>query len=562
MQIKFRYKLFLSLVFILVFTALMISGLWYSHSKKLITDNMLDTTEILLNERTREINTILKNIDYQSILLSHNNPDVDRNLGDKWKDSYLNAQASKKLNDYIDSIYASNPNIMTIEVGNYHGDVIGRGMLKGSKFIKDRGIYQLLLDHPDELLVIPYSDQDLNIKEIMFIRNVVYYGKTIGYSLISIPSSIFDDSFEGIFPKDAMITIYNSQSELIYTAGKFDPEIVQSSKDVLTGKDVVQDSQQNDWLIINNHVPSVDILINVAVPMDNMLSDIKSRYKDIIYVVLIMMTVLLMVVYLVSKWISRNISYLSNAMKKFSDGDMDSTIVIQSNDEFSILSKTFNNMTSGIKQLLEDIKRNEKEKMDLEIRALQGQINMHFLFNALNTIKNLSYIQRVSNIERLVGALMELLNISMTNGSNYVTLETEITYSQHFLEIYKYKSIKQIDCLIDIEEEIKDAHVLKFMLQPIVENAIIHGIEPIDEDKDGLIVIKAYRVDDDIEIRVTDNGKGFDAEKVSKFNGIGISNTDQRIKVHYGQAYGITIESKPDVSTTVQIRIPYRKDTP
>lgn len=158
---------------------------------------------------------------------------------------------------------------------------------------------------------------------------------------------------------------------------------------------------------------------------------------------------------------------------------------------------------------------------------------------------------------------MELLNISMAKGTSETTLETEIAYVEHYLEIYRYKSVKEIECVVDVDEEAKDAEIPKFMLQPIVENAIIHGIEASDEDKNGLIYIKAFRNGQDIEITIYDNGQGFDPQDGIGFSGIGISNTDRRIKARFGEAYGIRIESIPHESTTVHIRIPYRReDTP
>lgn len=567
MHISFRHKLFLSLVMILIITASIISGIWYTHSRDLVTDTMLQSTEILLDERSGDMNALITNLDYQSRLLSYNNAAVDRGLGNQWKNEYLNSQASKKLNQYIDNVYANTPSIQTLEIGNSKGQYYGRGARRGYSFIQSEGIDVLLDKYPNELLILPYYDHDFEVKEIMFVRNISYYGRNIGYSLISISYSEFDDIFSGVFPVNTVLTIQNTHNQLLYTTQNYkklsDKQLTEPLNTALEpDKKLITDMNNDQWLIIGKRIQPANLFIHVAVPMADILSDIKSKFKDIIYIIVIMVVVLLAIVFVASRWITRNVSVLSRAIRRFSDGDMDFKLNIRSNDEFSTLATSYNQMTTSIKQYMQDIKDNEKEKMELEIRALQGQINLHFLFNALNTIKNLSYMQRATNIERLTSALMELLNISMVNGNNFITLETEITYVQHFLEIFKYKSMKPIECVIDIEEEIREALVLKFMLQPIVENAIIHGIEANEEDRDGLIYIKAIRNDSDIEIIVVDNGKGFDAEKVSQFNGIGIMNTDRRIKVHFGEEYGIQIDSVPDVSTTVHIKIPYRKEMP
>ena len=127
-------------------------------------------------------------------------------------------------------------------------------------------------------------------------------------------------------------------------------------------------------------------------------------------------------------------------------------------------------------------------------------------------------------------------------------------------EIYKYKSLYPIRYYMDIEPEIEDEQILKFMIQPIVENAIVHGLEERREDTEGLILIRAERDGEDLVITVMDNGQGFDTGKISMFNGIGLANTEKRIKLHYGEQYGITAESIEGVSTSITVRIPVRRE--
>lgn len=549
---------------VLVMTAVFISSIWYTHSRNIVTDTMMQSTKLLLNERSRNLSSILENLDYQSRLLSYNNASVDRGLGNRWKDDYLNTQAINKLNHYIDNVYVSNPNIQALEIGNASGQRYSRGPIRGYPFIEQLGIAALLQEQPNRLFIVPYYDPDSNVKEIMLVRSILYYDKPIGYSLVSTSSSTFDNVLRDVFPEDTLITIQNKNEQTLYSSSSYrqskDMKLLSAIHGTQVNNEVVKDSNQKEWLMISQSIYSDQMVINVAVPIAGMLADIGSKFKDIMYIVAMMVGVLLIIVLIVSGWFMRNISILSRAIRRISEGDLDHTINIRSNDEFSVLAKSFNDMTQNIKEYTEDIKNNEKEKLDLEIRALQGQINMHFLFNTLNTIKNLSYMQRATNIERLTSAFMELLRVSMINGNNYVTLETEIEYVQYFLGIFKYKSTKPIECIVDIADDAKNAKVLKFMLQPIVENAIIHGIEANEAERDGLIYIKAFRQGDDIEVMVVDNGKGFDTDNIQTLNGIGINNTDQRIKVHFGESYGIRIDSLPPMSTTVYIKIPYLEE--
>jgi two-component system, sensor histidine kinase YesM len=564
MRIKFQYKLLLALVAILIMTASTISYVWYTHSQKLVTDTMLQSTELLLNERIREIDSLIENIDYQSRVFSYNNANVDRGLGNKWHYTYLNAQAVNRLNAYIDNVYASSLSIQAIELGNSQGDFYGRGIRRGYDYIKEEGIDKLLFEKKHELLILPYSEDGSRITEIMFYRNVYYYDKAIGYSMISIDYNAMVNAFEGIFPPGTLITVHNNRGDLLYSSKGFNDKDIRGVRAVLADLSedtrVIQDPQGREWLVIGRNMFNNDLPVHVAVPMAGILGSIKSKFKDIIMISLIMFVGLLLIVLFVSKWIGRNMSVLTRAIQRFSEGDMVHKLAIRSNDEFSQVAASFNQMTQSIRQLLADIKAKEQEKFDLEIQALQRQINMHFLFNALNTIKNLSYIQRVTNIERLVSALMELLHISMADGKNFITLETELQYVEHYLEIYKYKSVKLIECVMEVDEDAKQAVIPKFMLQPIVENAIIHGIEATEDDRDGIIRIQASRTQDVLDITITDNGKGFEQHEAKLFSGIGIANTDQRIKMNYGERYGLQISSVPNESATVFIRIPYRKE--
>jgi two-component system sensor histidine kinase YesM len=567
MRLKFQAKLLLALIAVLLMTAGTISYIWYTHSRNIVTETMLQSTELLLNERVREIDGVLTAIDYQSRVLSLNNAVVDRGIGNKWENDYLNLQAAQRLNQYIDSVYASSLSITGIELMNDRGDYYGRGIRRGYAFIRERGIDERLADKRHKLLIVPYyDDKGQTIKEILFIRNVYYYEKAIGYSIISIDCNVFQQAFEGIFPPHAFVVMRAEDSdEPLYTEGAAGGRFrsIRAYLDRgMEGKHFIRDREAGEWLVIGRTIPKQGLLVQVAVPMQDIMSSIKSKFKTITMIAAIMLAALLLIAALFSKWMSRNVAKLTKAITRFSEGDLLHTLAVRGNDEFSQVAAAFNRMTRSIRQLLADIQAKEREKREMEVRALQGQINLHFLFNALNTIKNLAYIQRIANIERLVGSLMELLHLSMAKGRDFITLEDEINYVEHYLEIYRYKSVRPIECIVQIDEQARDAVIPKFMLQPIVENAIIHGIEADEDDKDGVIRIEVKRDQHELDIAVTDNGKGFDRREARTFNGIGLSNTERRIKMYFGEAYGLRVESIPNQQTAVYIRIPYRKEMP
>ena len=559
MYIKFKYKIMLILCAILAFAVTITSAIWYTNSRSMVVETMFQSMNVLLDERARELESLLKNISSQTRTLTYNNSTVDRYIHNRWENEYLNNQARTKLDENINSIYVNNTVIQSIAIGNFNGDLVYRGNRFDYEFVKDNRLDEILPPDSEDVLVFAHGDSDFSPDD---------YGKRIGFCLVNLNRADINDIFDDVFPGNTAIRVRTRENSCLYTSSGYaavedSPEMTAHFDDIENGREeshrIIKDKENSEWLAISQQLFGNEIAITIAIPMDNLLSDIRSKFQNIFIITLLMMGIMLCVISILSKWISRNVDSLTRALQNFSGGTLDTKVELNSRDEFGKVAEAFNLMTDDIRQLMEDIKTKEKEKTALEIRSLQGQINMHFLFNTLNTIKNLCYVQRVTNVERLVNALMDLLHVSMENGNDYVTLQTELDYINDYLEIYKYKSVLPITCYMDVEPGLEKARILKFMIQPIVENAIIHGIEENDDSEEGLIYIKAVRINETIEIDVTDNGQGFDTSKISTFNGIGLSNTDQRIKIHFGDEYGIEVESTVGVSTVVKVRIPYKE---
>jgi len=222
-------------------------------------------------------------------------------------------------------------------------------------------------------------------------------------------------------------------------------------------------------------------------------------------------------------------------------------------------------MVGEIQQLLQDIKDNERQKRLVELKAYQAQINPHFLSNTLNTVRWLAQTQKATNIQSLVTSLIELLQVSM-GGDDFITLRQELEYLKDYINIQEYRYCDKFKIQYEIETEILEMPTPKFILQPIVENALIHGIDPLDHQ--GLIAIKGYREGQQIIITVTDNGVGIPPEKLGiifqqdqnkdrqRFSSIGIYNVNERMKMYFGDSYGLKIESTPGVFTMVTIMLP------
>lgn len=273
--------------------------------------------------------------------------------------------------------------------------------------------------------------------------------------------------------------------------------------------------------------------------------------------------------YFIASQISNPVRSLLNAMNEVKDGNLSAKAEILSNDEIGSLAFNFNYMVQRINQLFGEVIEQNAKRKDAEYRALQAQINPHFLYNTLNSIRWMAIIQKADNIKNVVDVLARLLKNSTGTMEQFITLESEINNLKDYLFIQKLAYTCKFEVFWDIEDEVLSRKCLKFILQPLVENAIFHGIGP--KEGMGSITISAYSIRYDClpvtEISVTDNGAGMTQEQIDNIfaedrhpangRGIGLKNVNRRMMMTYGDAYRIQIESEKDRYTRIFLRVPY-----
>lgn len=222
------------------------------------------------------------------------------------------------------------------------------------------------------------------------------------------------------------------------------------------------------------------------------------------------------------------------------------------------LAKHFNEMTVKIRELMEDISSKEKYLRTYEINALYSQINPHFLYNTLDTIIWMAEFGESEKVIEITKSLASFFRLSLSKGDEMIRLEDELKHVEQYLFIQKQRYEDNLEYELSADEEILDMKLPKIILQPLVENAIYHGIREVDGG--GKITVSAKKVDDLIELLIKDDGKGFSVDKNEKsdikLGGIGIKNVDDRIKLYYGKDYGVEVHSKEGVGTEALIRIP------
>lgn len=285
-------------------------------------------------------------------------------------------------------------------------------------------------------------------------------------------------------------------------------------------------------------------------------------------VLLVALTVLAAVLLnqMVSARISKPLRRLNDSVKEWESGNMNPDIYAGGSMEVEHLGKTLRSTVAQIQQLMDDIVVEQEEKRKSELDALQSQINPHFLYNTLDSIVWMITGERYDDAVFMITQLASLFRISLSKGKTVIRIEEEVKHAQNYMNIQKirYKNSFEVDFQID--EDIRDGCIVKLVLQPLLENAIYYGMEFMDGE--GEIHVRGYRKDDDIYLEVEDNGLGMPEEEAAELlngkerphkhgSGVGLINVHSRLKLRFGEEYGLIIHSCPDEGMMIQIHIPY-----
>lgn len=288
-----------------------------------------------------------------------------------------------------------------------------------------------------------------------------------------------------------------------------------------------------------------------------------------ILIVLLLVIIAFIIIYSrkLSKRITGPITELCDMTAKFAGGDFTVESHIDSNDEMQTLAESFNSMVKEIDTLVKDIHREQENAKDAELRLLQEQINPHFLYNTLDAIVWMTEAGETKKAIQVIQELSSFFRISLSKGASEITVRNEREHVKNYLEIQRYRYQDILDYELDFEEDILDYHIQKLTLQPIVENALYHGIK--NKRGGGVIKVSGKSEGSDIVLAVEDNGIGMNEEELARLRGLisgeielgdkrgfGMANVQQRITMHFGGGYGIRVDSTAGEGTIVTVRIP------
>ena len=285
-------------------------------------------------------------------------------------------------------------------------------------------------------------------------------------------------------------------------------------------------------------------------------------------VIILVFLVMAVVIHITVKTLFKRFYVILGVVRKVQNGDLDERIPVSGKDEISEMGVQINEMLDNIQVLMKDKIDREVLVKNTEIKALQNQINAHFIYNVLESIKMMAEIDEEYEISDAITALGELLRYNLKWVSSTVTIREEISYIRNYIRLMNLRYDFTIILSVNIDEDIYDQRIPKMSLQPIVENAILHGIAQLGED--ATIYIKSLTRGDEFAITITDSGIGMDEEHrillEKKINGeiddpdskhgIGLKNVNYRIKMQFGEKYGLTVHSMEGCYTKITVHLP------
>ncbi len=483
-------------------------------------------------------------------------------------------------------------------VDNLYNYYISSNIIEGIYVITPGGYHQVGAELKDGVKNFPRYELDNTTGEIIWFptieKNVkilsgsmtkryfsmgrkiidIYSLKELGYINIEVDESVLTGALTDLHEESSNIFICDAMGNIIAGTDHEFKRIDNNNSSFFST--MVGDSQPNYVSYLENGKKYVAIYspfnygkwyIVKTVPEAVLYAEINKMQLYFIAGGIVSLFVMFYLSLIYTRKITKPIEVMMNQMKEVEAGNLDVRVESNVYNELDNLSENFNHMLNQIKKLMDDIVTVEHNKNELELEVLHAQINPHFLYNTLNTIRWMAKIKGEDSIADALVALVKLLRVSISFGYSMISLQDEIEYIENYILIQRLRFNQLFEVHYDIKEEHKSLSIPKLILQPIVENSLIYGIDEADKREEPIIIkIFTREVDGHLEIVVKDNGSGIEKEvldnifkqdqSINKFSKVGLNNVNQRLKVYLGDSYGLQIVSSVGVGTTVIISVP------
>lgn len=486
--------------------------------------------------------------------------------------------------------------VLNISLINLYGKGISerRGIFQSNTNPLRNQHFQTLAENPDSVLRIPsaqmnnldqidgFAYEDRGVISIMAAVKQKITHEVIGFIIVDL-----DDSFIKTFcdqvkiGKTGFFYILDQHNNPIFV-----PPIQNDDRNIIQNTPLpFPDQSSKDGYVLRTggkprfivHTASLATgwtIIGIA-PLQEIVAEANSIRQLIILSVVLSIVFAITLHYLLTKRLTRPIQLLQHKMRLTASGYLEAKVKPVGTDEIADLGQSFNIMVEKIKELLEQSIRKQQQLQKAELRTLQAQINPHFLYNTLDSIIWMAEAGKNDGVIQLVKALSDLFRISLNKGRDWVMIRTELAHANSYLIIQQMRYRDILDYRIDIDPELLDYPILNMTLQPLIENALYHGIK--NKRGKGLIVIGGYLELSAVILTITDNGIGIPPDRLAMLRhqleqplqseeeepaegGFGLQNVHQRLRLYFGCEYGVELESIAGAGTTIFVRIPKNKN--
>ena len=531
----------------------------------------LDTTNQYLDSHLRNMMRASDAVYYQVLNRKHANKDT--------------------ISEMITTFYnADREHVVSIALFDTSGDVIAAAPLSRVKnkdmVIKAPGFSDALNEIENIHFSVPhvqniFQNEDSNYQWVVSLSRYVrvnYGNETIngvlivdinfsGIEQVCRSAGLQDGSYLYLIDQNGEI-IYHPRQQLVYSGIEAENNIkavqyedgshietFQKQKQMVTVKTV----GYTGWKL-------------VAITPQSVYQNIDTQmYSSAIFIFILVAASMLFISNIISIRIADPIKSLQQGMKDITNGNLELQLRGDGSKEINHLATSINAMVENMRELLNSAIAEQESKRKMELDALQTQINPHFLYNTLDSIVWMVENERYEGAVTMIGALARLFRISLSKGKSIITIADEIQHAESYLIIQSVRYKNRFTYRLDIDQNLLHYSTLKLVLQPFIENAIYHGLQYLEEDDGGELIVRLFEKDDLIYLQVEDNGSGmtpdtlehlFDEkkkEKRQKGSGIGVINVKKRLDIYYGSPYGLSVESEADEGTTITICLPKRE---
>ena len=397
-------------------------------------------------------------------------------------------------------------------------------------------------------------------------RAVYEKGKYLGTILVETPISYLDELLNPFEDNSIQLYVLEDNQRIIYSSVFTEnSQISEELKMALEEKRNSVNLEKTDYLLSQMGMDQKNLSVVSLVTSDSVFHESTQVVGLFILAFFILICAVIIAIFSLTFLFTRDIKKLNAEVSRF--GNMtgtDISLTVHSCDEVGQLTEGVISMSHRINRLLQEVQENERNKRILEFNSLQSQVNPHMIYNTLNTITYLAELQNAGNIREISSSFAFLLR-SISNQGEFISISQEIEYLKSFIAIKKYNMLCNIQTDFNIDINVLNYRILKLILQPIVENAIIHGFA--DRIEEGLLTISINYKEGIIHVSISDDGIGMDEELIQSimsgnekdrntFLRVGIKNIVDRLKLQYGKETSFSIISAPGCGTTVHITFP------